>query len=78
MQYMLRFLATTIASLIVTNAWAEDTHRNDPSTPITGTFSIAAFDPATKELGVVVQSKVVAVGARVPWFQAGVVAIATQ
>jgi uncharacterized Ntn-hydrolase superfamily protein len=78
MQSMLRFLATTIASLIATTAWAEDPHRSNPRFPITGTFSIAAFDPATKELGVAVQSKVVAVGALVPWVQAGVGAIATQ
>jgi uncharacterized Ntn-hydrolase superfamily protein len=78
MQFVLRFFVTTIASLIVTTVWAEDTHRNNPSTPITGTFSIAAFDPVTKELGVAVQSKVVAVGALVPWVQAGVGAIATQ
>lgn len=42
------------------------------------TFSIVAFDPNTKELGIAVQSKVVAVGAIVPWARAGVGAIATQ
>jgi len=42
------------------------------------TFSICAFDPSTKELGIAVQSKFLAVGAVVPWARAGVGAIATQ
>lgn len=42
------------------------------------TFSIVAFDPKTKELGVAVASKFLAVGALVPWAKAGVGAIATQ
>lgn len=42
------------------------------------TFSIVAFDAATAELGVAVQSKFIAVGAVVPWARAGVGAIATQ
>ena len=46
--------------------------------PIVATFSIVAFDPVTKELGVAVQSKFIAVGAVVPWAKAGVGAIATQ
>jgi uncharacterized Ntn-hydrolase superfamily protein len=42
------------------------------------TFSIVAFDPATGELGVAAQSKFLAVGAVVPWAEAGVGAVATQ
>ncbi len=42
------------------------------------TFSIAAFDPETGEIGVAVQSKFIAVGAVVPWVKAGVGALATQ
>ena len=42
------------------------------------TFSIVAFDPATGELGIAVESKFLSVGAVVPWAQAGVGAIATQ
>jgi len=42
------------------------------------TFSIVAFDPASGELGVAVQSKFLAVGAVVPWARAGVGAVATQ
>ena len=46
--------------------------------PVVSTFSIVAYDPATKELGIAVQSKFLAVGAVVPWAKAGVGAIATQ
>ncbi len=42
------------------------------------TFSIVGFDPETKEWGVAVQSKFVAVGAVCPWAKAGVGAISTQ
>ncbi len=42
------------------------------------TFSIVAFEPKTKELGVGVASRVLAVGAVVPFAKAGVGAIATQ
>jgi len=48
-----------------------------PSNSIS-TFSIVAHDPKTGELGVAVQSKLVAVGAVVPFAKAGVGAIATQ
>lgn len=46
--------------------------------PPANTFSIVAFDPATGELGVAVESKFLAVGAVVPYAKAGVGAIATQ
>ena len=42
------------------------------------TFSIVARDPATGDLGIAVASKFLAVGAVVPWAQAGVGAVATQ
>ena len=42
------------------------------------TFSIAAFDPRSGDLGVTVESKFPAVGAFVPWAKAEVGAIATQ
>lgn len=42
------------------------------------TFSIAACDPATGEIGIAVESKFLSVGAIVPWVRAGVGAIATQ
>jgi len=47
-------------------------------TPSLSTFSIVAFDPQEEEWGVAVQSKFLAVGAVVPWAQAGVGAVATQ
>jgi uncharacterized Ntn-hydrolase superfamily protein len=46
--------------------------------PVVATFSIVACDPETGELGVAVQSRIVAVGAIVPYAKAGVGAIATQ
>ena len=42
------------------------------------TFSIIAFDPATSQLGVGVQSRAFAAGAIVPYAKAGVGAVATQ
>jgi uncharacterized Ntn-hydrolase superfamily protein len=45
---------------------------------IPSTFSIVAHDPETQEWGIAVQSKFLAVGAVVPWAQAGVGAVATQ
>jgi len=46
--------------------------------PMVHTFSIVAFDPATGELGVAVESKYFGVGSVVPWARAGVGAVATQ
>ena len=46
--------------------------------PLVATFSIVAFDPATGDLGVAVQSKFFGVGTVVPWAKANVGAIATQ
>ena len=45
---------------------------------VPSTFSIVAYDPAAQEWGVAVQSKFLAVGAAVPWAQAGAGAVATQ
>ncbi len=42
------------------------------------TFSIVARDPDTGEMGVAVQSHWFAVGATIPWAEAGVGAVATQ
>jgi uncharacterized Ntn-hydrolase superfamily protein len=46
--------------------------------PIVATYSIVGRDPQTGDLGIAVQSKFLAVGAVVPWAQAGVGAVATQ
>src|SRR6266508_2370456 len=48
------------------------------SDPWFSTFSIIAFDPATNELGVAVQSRAFAAGAAVPFAKPGVGAVATQ
>ncbi len=48
------------------------------TTQTIATFSIAAFDPATGEVGVAVASRFFAVGAVVPWAKAGIGAVATQ
>jgi uncharacterized Ntn-hydrolase superfamily protein len=45
---------------------------------LASTFSIVAFDPITKDLGVAVQSRYFSVGSVVPWAESGVGAIATQ
>src|SRR6185295_751536 len=49
-----------------------------PADPWFSTFSIIAFDPATNELGVGVQSRAFGAGAAVPWAEPGVGAVATQ
>ncbi len=46
--------------------------------PRPSTFSIVAFDPERKDLGVAVESRFISVGAVVPWARAGVGAVATQ
>lgn len=46
--------------------------------PRLSTFSIVAYDPQAREWGVATQSKFLAVGAVVPWAQAGAGAVATQ
>ena len=46
--------------------------------PRLSTFSIVAYDPDAQEWGIAVQSKFLAVGAVVPWAEAGVGAVATQ
>jgi uncharacterized Ntn-hydrolase superfamily protein len=49
-----------------------------PAWPAGATFSIVAIDPVTGDLGVAVASRYFAVGAVVPWADAGVGAVATQ
>lgn len=46
--------------------------------PLVSTFSIVAYDPATGDVGVAVQSKFPNVRPVVPWVKAGVGAVATQ
>jgi len=61
-----------LALLLAAALYAED------KPPTVATYSIVAYDPVTQELGVAVQSKIVAVGAVVPFAKAGVGAVATQ
>lgn len=53
-------------------------HAGEPAVETIATFSIVAWDSATGDLGVAVQSKFFAVGSVVPWAKAGIGAIATQ
>ena len=46
--------------------------------PCLSTFSIVGYDPQAQEWGIAVESKFLAVGAVVPWAQAGAGAVATQ
>jgi uncharacterized Ntn-hydrolase superfamily protein len=62
-------LAALAAAFLVGPAWAAD---------LPGTFSIAAYDSTTGEVGVAVQSRVFGVGPRVAWVKGGVGAVATQ
>jgi uncharacterized Ntn-hydrolase superfamily protein len=52
--------------------------RRDAGWPEVATFSIAARDPETGDLGVAVQSRFFGVGVVVPWVRADVGAVATQ
>jgi len=64
----LRFLVILLALGVAVRAADPEVH----------TFSIVAFDPATGDLGVAVESKYFGVGSVVPWAKAGVGAVATQ
>src|SRR5246127_2597904 len=64
------WITSALFGLVATTAWAQ-------FRPV-HTFSIVARDPLTGELGVAVQSHWFAVGADVPWAEAGVGAVATQ
>jgi uncharacterized Ntn-hydrolase superfamily protein len=67
---LLTFIVATTTAIAYSSRAADD--------PWFSTFSIIAFDPATNELGVGVQSRAFAAGAAVPFAKAGVGAVATQ
>lgn len=67
----------SLTAVVAAPATRPDEAEPSPSAPV-ATYSIVAFDPATGDLGVGVQSKFFGVGSVVPWAQAGVGAIATQ
>ena len=79
---MMRILASTLLGFISLAFSATGPSTKPPEWPPArqniGTFSIAAYDPATGELGVAVASRFFAVGTVVPWAKAGVGAVATQ
>ncbi len=70
----MRLLLPLLAAAAVSPAPARAVAPREP----VATFSIAARDPATGELGVAVASRFFAVGTVVPWARAGVGAVATQ
>lgn len=63
---------------LVAGLFAAANAAEAPPAPNIATFSVCAYDPATGEVGVAVQSKFFAVGSVVPWARAGVGAVATQ
>lgn len=71
-------LGRAALTFLIPTILAASCHFGDRDEPPVATFSIVGFDPQTRELGVAVQSKFIAVGAVVPWAKAGVGAIATQ
>lgn len=66
-------IVIALLSLLVTTSGGTE----DPVRPAS-TYSIVAFDRASGQLGVAVQSHWFSVGALVPWAEAGVGAVATQ
>lgn len=74
---VIRLLALLVC-LAAPAAAQQDNERIPGNESWISTFSIIAFDPATNELGVGVQSRAFAAGAIVPWAKAGVGAVATQ
>jgi uncharacterized Ntn-hydrolase superfamily protein len=80
---MKRFLLILILALATSarpSAQDSSAGLDDPSKPARwfATFSIIAFDPATKDFGVGVQSHAFTAGAAVPYAIPGVGAVATQ
>jgi uncharacterized Ntn-hydrolase superfamily protein len=66
---------------MVAAAAGDTSGQGEPEAPVDpwfGTFSIAAFDPETGELGVATQSRAFGAGAAVPYAVPGVGAVATQ
>ncbi len=67
-----------LASSLLVSFAALAAPRLPAAPPDPATFSIAAADPSTGEVGVAVASRFFAVGTVVPWARAGVGAVATQ
>lgn len=77
---MLRFtlLALLLSALASLAAVARPSGDPPPEPEVVATFSVVGYDPDTKEWGVAVASKFLAVGSVVPWAEAGAGAVATQ
>ncbi len=71
-------LAAAASGCAASGRGAEAVATNAAGDPLVSTFSIAAVDPATGEMGVAVQSKFPNVRSVVPWAEGGVGAVATQ
>ena len=74
----MRSLAVCIALLAGCVAAPTPAPEAGMEQPVVATFSIVARDPANGDLGIAVASKFLAVGAVVPWAEAGKGAVATQ
>ena len=72
----MRILLLTLVVCVGSRCLAQEAPPS--ADPWFSTFSIIAFDPATSELGVAVQSRAFAAGAAVPFAKPGVGAVATQ
>jgi uncharacterized Ntn-hydrolase superfamily protein len=76
---MMRIIALFLLTIGVASGGVLTSGEPPPQLPQpVHTFSIVAHDPAKKEWGVAVASRVLAVGSVVPWAKAGSGAIATQ
>lgn len=74
----LRTVVSLLASGIFLPWLVSASEKEERGTPPVATFSIVAVDEKSGEIGVAVQSKIVGVGAIVPFARAGVGAVATQ
>ncbi len=74
---MLR-LTLALSLLAALAAIAQPASDPTPEPEVVATFSVVGYDPDTKEWGVAVASKFLAVGSVVPWVEAGAGAVATQ
>ncbi len=72
-------LRRTVSLIVLLAALTTPSMATNPAMePVTATFSIVAVNPLTREWGVGVASRVLAVGYIVPWARAEVGAVATQ
>lgn len=75
---LLLVVCVGLAGCAATGGAAEAGRGLAVAEPIVATFSIVAYDEETESWGIAVQSRVVGVGAVVPWARAGQGAVATQ